>query len=78
MCLYASEGALLLVMQWAAPLLLYLIRTPPVCAAAAAVTIITEQQPIGDFDAQRKRLNLIRSNLTGWRALGCELIECYQ
>jgi hypothetical protein len=36
------------------------------------------QQPIGDFDAQRKRLGLIRNNLLGWRALGCELIECYQ
>lgn len=36
------------------------------------------QQPIGDFDAQRKRLGQIRDNLTGWRALGCELIECYQ
>jgi hypothetical protein len=36
------------------------------------------QQPIGDFDAQRKRLDAIRVNLRGWRALGCELIECYQ
>lgn len=36
------------------------------------------QQPIGDFDAQRKRLGQIKSNLRGWRALGCELIECYQ
>ncbi|GMH45911.1 hypothetical protein BSKO_13874 [Bryopsis sp. KO-2023] len=35
------------------------------------------QQPITDFDAQRKRMDAIRARL-GWRVIGCELIECYQ
>ncbi len=34
------------------------------------------QQPIGDFDAQRKRLTALRER-TGWSVIGCELIECY-
>lgn len=35
------------------------------------------QQPLGDFDAQRKRLKLVRDEL-GWQVIGCELLECYQ
>ncbi|WIA19830.1 hypothetical protein OEZ85_005738 [Tetradesmus obliquus] len=35
------------------------------------------QQPLGDFDAQRKRLKLVRDEL-GWQIIGCELLECYQ
>lgn len=35
------------------------------------------QQPVGDFDAQRKRLKVVRDEL-GWQIIGCELLECYQ
>jgi hypothetical protein len=34
------------------------------------------QQPVGDFDAQRKRMTALRERL-GWPQIGCELIECY-
>ncbi|GFH07195.1 uncharacterized protein HaLaN_01963 [Haematococcus lacustris] len=34
------------------------------------------QQPLTDFDAQRKRLAVLRKAL-GWSVIGCELKECY-
>ena len=35
------------------------------------------QQPIGDFDAQRKRMTKLKENL-GWRAYGdCDVLDCY-
>lgn len=48
------------------------------CFCCAVVPVCLVQQPLSDFDAQRKRLVLIKNNLRGWRALGCELLECYQ
>uniref|UniRef100_A0A061S2F7 Uncharacterized protein n=2 Tax=Tetraselmis sp. GSL018 TaxID=582737 RepID=A0A061S2F7_9CHLO len=35
------------------------------------------QQPVSDFDTQRKRLTAIREEL-GYRMIGCDLIECFQ
>eukprot|EP00959_Pyramimonas_sp_CCMP1952_P124847 2609926-Pyramimonas_sp.AAC.1 len=32
--------------------------------------------PIGDRNAQPKRMTTLRKEL-GWRLVGCELIECY-
>ncbi|KAL6759147.1 hypothetical protein V8C86DRAFT_1378208 [Haematococcus lacustris] len=34
------------------------------------------QQPLTDFDAQRKRMAVLRKAL-GWSVIGCELKECY-
>lgn len=47
------------------------------CAAGSVKYIWPIQQPIGDFDAQRKRMEVIRAAL-GWRVIGCDLLECYQ
>ncbi|CAG9464729.1 unnamed protein product [Pedinophyceae sp. YPF-701] len=33
-------------------------------------------QPIGDGNAQQKRMQTVRAEL-GWKLVGCELIECY-
>lgn len=52
-------------------------RPLPFHCAAQAKYIWPIQQPLGDFGAQRKRLQALRERL-GWQVVGCELLECYQ